>query len=276
MTICSATQNADYIKHLAPNFKPKYGLILGSGLGDLANEIENATHIPYQDLQGFGSCHVQGHNGVLTLGTLKGVPVACLQGRSHYYEGNDDETMQTPIYTLKSIGCETLLITNAAASLRDEVRPGSLVLVDDHINFSFRNPLVGRNNAHFGPRFPGMAEAYDPQTRAQLQRAAKELGIELPDGVYIGVLGPSYETPAEIRAFKMWGAHLVGMSTVPEVILASHCGMKVAVISSVTNMGCGMSDEKLTHEGVLEVAKQAAGNLIRLLTHFMENASAFA
>lgn len=277
MTIISyATQNAELILRRTEGFTPKYGMILGSGLGALANEIENPIHIPYSDLQGFGDASVKGHKGILTLGTLKGVQVVCLQGRSHYYEGHDNLGMQTPIYTLNSIGCETLLITNAAASLRPEVLPGSLVIVNDHINFSFKNPLVGPNNDEFGPRFPGMENAYDAEMRTQLQELAKSLNIPLPEGVYIGVLGPSYETPAEIRAFQMWGAHLVGMSTVPEVILARHCGMKLAVISSVTNMGCGLSDEKLSHEGVLEVANKASGDLIRLLKSYMENVSAIA
>lgn len=271
MTISFATQNAEFIIKQKPEFTPKFGLILGSGLGSLADEIEEATDISYKQFEGFGDCSVPGHSGVMTLGYLKGVPVACLRGRSHYYEGNDNITMQTPVYTLKAIGCETLIITNAAASLREEVPPGNIVLVNDHINFSFRNPLVGKNNDDFGPRFPAMANAYDANIRKQLTAIAHDLGIPLPEGVYLGVLGPCYETPAEIRAFKLLGADVLGMSTVPEVIVARHCGLKVAVISSVTNMASGMSDEELTHEGVLEVAKIAATKLIQLITRYMES-----
>lgn len=276
MIITYASQNAEVIKKRCPDITPKFGLILGSGLGELAEKIENPVDIPYSDLQGFGDCSVAGHTGVLTIGTMSGVPVVCMRGRSHYYEGNDNIAMQTPIYTLKSIGCETLIITNAAASLRPEVKPGSLSIINDHINFSFRNPLVGPNNSDYGPRFPGMENAYDHDLRLQLKEIANELKITLPEGVYLGVLGPSYETPAEIRAFKILGADLVGMSTVPEVIVASHCGLRVAAISSITNMACGMSDEKLNHENVLIVAKNAASNLIKLLTRYMENVSAVA
>lgn len=276
MSISYATQNAEFIKKHTEDFKPKFGLILGSGLGSLADEIEDQTSISYNKLQSFGDCNVEGHAGELTLGYLKGVPVACLKGRGHYYEGHDNTTMQTPIYTLKAIGCESLLITNASASLRPEVKPGSLVVIKDHINFSFKNPLVGPNNDDFGPRFPGMENAYDADLRAQMQELAKELNINLPDGVYFGVMGPSYETPSEISAFRKLGGEVLGMSTVPEVIVARHCGLKVVTISSITNMACGMSDEKLTHENVLKVANQAASDLTRLIRRFMETVSAIA
>lgn len=271
-----AIQNAKLIAQKSQGFKPKVGLVLGSGLGSLADQIENALHFPYEELEGFSRVGVKGHSGVLTLGTLFGIPVACLQGRPHYYEGNDNIAMRTPIRTLKTLGCEQLIVTNAAASLRPHVTPGQLVVLSDHINLSFNNPLSGPNDEDFGTRFPSMENAYDADMRAQLQAHAEDLGITLSEGVYLAVLGPSYETPAEIRAFAMLGAHLVGMSTVSDVIVARHCGLKVAAISSVTNMACGMSDEKLTHDGVLKVAKQASVNLIKLLQAYLEKLHAIA
>ena len=271
-----AVKNAQNIAEQSNGFSPKVGLVLGSGLGALAEQIQNPQHFPYDNLQGFNRVGVKGQSGTLTLGTLFGIPVACMQGRPHYYEGNDNIAMRTPIRTLKALGCEQLLITNAAASLRPGVTPGNLVVISDHINFSFHNPLVGPNDEEFGTRFPGMEDAYDPEMRKQLQAHAANLGFSLPDGVYIGVLGPSYETPAEIRAYEILGAHVVGMSTVPDVIIARHCGLKLAVISSITNMACGLSDEKLTHDNVLKVAKQASVNLIKLLQAYLEKLHAIA
>lgn len=271
-----ASKNAKIISNQCNGFSPKVGLVLGSGLGALAEQIQNPQHFSYDNLEGFNRVAVKGQSGTLTLGTLFGIPVACMQGRPHYYEGNDNIAMRTPIRTLKALGCEQLLLTNAAASLRTEVTPGQLVVISDHINFSFNNPLVGPNDEEFGTRFPGMEDAYDPDMRKQLQEHAAELGIDLPDGVYLGVLGPSYETPAEIRAFKLLGAHVVGMSTVADVIVARHCGLKLAVISSITNMACGMSEEKLTHDNVIKVAKQASTNLIKLLQAYLEKLHAVA
>lgn len=252
------------------DFTPKIGLVLGSGLGILAEQIEKAQHFSFFELFGFGHSSVKGHKGTLTLGYLFGVPVACLQGRPHYYEGNDDETMRTPIRTLKALGCEMVILTNAAASTRKAVTPGRLVLINDHINFSFKSPLVGPNDDQFGPRFPAMDDAYDAGLRQEIHAAAKIEGIELVEGVYFGVLGPAYETPAEIRAYTLLGGDVIGMSTIPEVIIARHAGLKVAVISTITNMACGLSDEKLSHDGVLTVANKAAGDLLRLLKTFLE------
>lgn len=264
--------NVNKIKSKVPeSFTPKVGLVLGSGLGSLADQIQDAEHFSFFDLFGFGHSSVKGHKGTLISGYLFGVPVVCLQGRPHYYEGNDDEIMRTPIRTMKALGCETVILTNAAASTNIDITPGNLVLIKDHINFSFKNPLVGPNDDQFGPRFPAMDNAYDPELRQQFLAAANQLNIQLTEGVYFGVIGPSYETPAEIRAFTLLGATLVGMSTIPEVIVARHAGLKVAVISTVTNLACGLSEEKLNHDDVLEVAGKASANLLRLMKLFMEN-----
>lgn len=265
-----STPAAVVIQQQVPNFKPTLGLILGSGLGAFADKIEQAKIIPYQNLPGFSQCSVEGHHGELHLGWLSGIPIACLKGRAHYYEGNSNEVLQTMIRTLKSLGVETLLITNAAGSLRFDMKPGELMLISDHINFQFNNPLVGPNDSTFGPRFIGMEDAYDPNLRQQFLTIAKQLNIKLTEGVYLGVLGPSFETPAEIRAFRILGADAVGMSTVAEVILAKHCGMKVTAISAITNMAAGLSEEKLTHEGTLKTAGQATHDLSHLLLTFME------
>ena len=197
--------------------------MLGSGLGALADELTDAVTIPYAELPGFRVGTVSGHAGALTLGHLDGVPVACLRGRSHVYEGIEASAVTTPIRTLRLIGAEILVLTNAAGSLRPEAGPGSLVALTDHINLQGFNPLMGPNDEAVGPRFPSLSDTYDPELRAGLHAAADELGTPLHDGVYLAVSGPSFETPAEIRAFRTLGADLVGMSTVPEAIVARHC-----------------------------------------------------
>lgn len=264
---------ANYIKEQIADFKPTVGLVLGSGLNKLAQQLEQAITIPYSKIPGFSECGVAGHEGALLLGTLGGAKVACLQGRSHYYEGKPSSAISIPIRTLKLLGCETLILTNAAASLRKEVLPGNLVVISDHINFQFQNPLVGPNDDAFGPRFPSLQNAYDQELINITFTAAKELNLELTTGVYLAALGPCYETPAEIRAFKMMGADVVGMSTVPEVIIGRHCNMKVLAISTVSNMACGMGDEFLTHESVLKVAKLVADDLTKLLTTVLKKIS---
>jgi xanthosine phosphorylase len=267
----NVNSNVNKIRSKVPDsFTPKVGLVLGSGLGIVAEQIQQAEHFSFYDLFGFGHSSVKGHKGTLTLGYLFGMPVACLQGRPHYYEGNADDAMRTPIRTLKALGCEMVILTNAAASTNLAVPPGRLVLINDHINFFFKNPLCGPNDDQFGPRFPAMDDAYDAGLREQMQAAAKELNINLAEGVYLGVMGPAYETPAEIRAYKMLGADLVGMSTIPEVLVARHAGLKVTAISTVTNMACGLSDEKLNHDNVLIVANKASSDLMRLFKTFLE------
>ncbi len=259
---------ADAILAARPNFTPKLGLILGSGLGSLADQIENPTVIPYQALPGFPISSVVGHAGRLILGHLNGLPIVCLQGRVHFYEGIQADAMRTLVRTLKLIGCEMLLITNASGSLRTDVPPGRLMAITDHINFQWFNPLVGPDDESFGPRFMPMNDAYDPRLRERLSAVAKDLQLDLAEGVYIGVLGPSFETPAEIRAFRTLGADAVGMSTVPEVIVARHCGLRVAVVAAITNFASGMVDTPITHDVTLTNGALAARDLAKLVMHF--------
>ncbi|MDQ2994636.1 MAG: purine-nucleoside phosphorylase [Pseudomonadota bacterium] len=271
MSTSFASINAKFILDSTDGFRPKFGLVLGSGLEPLAEQIQEPRDFSFSELKGFHDVNVKGHTGGLRLGLLFGVPVACLRGRSHYYEGHNDEAVRTGMRTLKLLGCDSVLLTNAAASTNPEVPPGRLLLIKDHLNFIWKNPLVGLNDDEFGTRFPPMDDAYDAEYRAQLLALAQSLAIPLTEGNYLAVLGPSYETPAEVRAFKMLGADAIGMSTVPEVIVARHCGLRVAAISTITNMACGLSDEKLSHDNVLKVANQATGDFIRLLQAFMEH-----
>ena len=260
---------ATIIKQSKPDFTPKIGIILGSGLGPLAQQIEDATTIPYTQLPGFPKCAVAGHGGNLHLGMLRGTPVVCLEGRAHVYEGNI-EVIKTLIRTLKLLGCELLIATNAAGSLRKEVGTGSLMLITDHINFQFTNPLIGPNDEKFGERFVAMENVYDLDLRKKLSTIAQRLNIELPEGVYLAVSGPSFETPAEIHAFRTLGADAVGMSTIPEAIIARHCGLKVLAISAITNLAAGMNPETLSHEQTLRAAKLSVDKLITLLLTFIE------
>lgn len=254
----------------APGLSPRIGLVLGSGLGGVADELEDSVTIPYSELPGFRVGTVVGHAGALVLGSLAGVPVACLQGRSHLYEGIETAAVTTPIRALKLLGCSAVLLTNAAGSLRLEVGPGSLVGISDHINMLGFNPLTGANDEAFGPRFPSLGDAYDGELRAALARVAERCEVPWQEGVYLACTGPSFETPAEIRAFKTLGADLVGMSTVPEVIVARHCGLRVAAVSVVTNFAEGMSDEALSHEHTLAQASRGGAALREMLPGWLE------
>ncbi|MCR9213859.1 MAG: purine-nucleoside phosphorylase [Proteobacteria bacterium] len=261
---------ADFVKETAPGFTPRVGIILGSGLGGLADQIEVVASISYDDIPDFPRSTVEGHAGRLILGRLGGMPVACMQGRIHYYEGTDPRDLAVPVRMLKLIGIEILLVTNAAGSFRKKMGPGSLMVLSDHINFTGLNPLKGENDETFGARFFSMEEAYDPILREHLAAVAKELEINLHEGVYLHYLGPNFETPAEIKAFKTLGADAVGMSTTPEVLVARHCGLRVAAISNITNLVAGMSKTKLSHEQTLECAKLAAADLEKLVIVFLE------
>jgi xanthosine phosphorylase len=257
------------IAERVPGFRPRLGLMLGSGLGELAEQLDDRVQIPYGELPGFHVGGLVGHAGALVLGRLAEQPVAIFSGRWHVYEGIDGSAITTPIRTLKALGADILLLTNAAGSLRPEAGPGSLVCLSDHINMMGFNPLIGANDDTAGPRFPSLREAYDPELRGRLHRAADALGTELHDGVYLAVSGPAFETPAEIRAFRTLGADLVGMSTVPEVIAARHAGLRVAAVSAVTNLAEGMGGDELSHEQTLRVAKQGAARLGPLLTRMV-------
>lgn len=260
-------QAVDLIHQRKVDAAPRLGLILGSGLGGFADSIEDAVAIDYADLPGFPRPSVEGHGGRLVLGTVGGLPIACLQGRVHLYEGKPASALNIMIRTLRALGCETLIVTNAAGSLRPDVGPGSLVLIEDHINMLGQNPLVGANVAQ---RFLDMSEAYSAGFREKVQAVAARENIELATGVYLATPGPSFETPAEIRAFKVLGADLVGMSTVPEVIAARHAGLDVIGFSIVTNFAAGMSGNALSHDETLSEAGAAGTKLARLLHAFFK------
>jgi xanthosine phosphorylase len=258
----------DVIRAAEPDLRPQVGLILGSGLGALADALVDAVAVAYADLPGFPRPTVEGHDGRLVLGRLEGLPVACLQGRVHLYEGVPASAVNVPVRTLKALGCEILVLTNAAGSLRAEIGPGSIALITDHINLQGQNPLVGINDHAFGARFPDLSTVYDPALREQLARIAERLGVALAGGVYVAVLGPSFETPAEIRAFRALGADLVGMSTVPEAISARHAGLRVIGLSVVTNLAAGLGAGPLSHEETLAQASTAAAKLAMVLRAF--------
>ncbi|WP_373236538.1 purine-nucleoside phosphorylase [Cohaesibacter celericrescens] len=243
------------------------GMVLGSGLGALADEVENAVRFPYSDLPGFPVSSVSSHASELVIGTLMGVKVAILAGRAHFYEHGDSTIMKQPLATLKALGCDHLLLTNAAGSLREEIAPGELMMIDDHINWSGRSPLIG---VETDDRFVGLTEAYDAQIRAALTRAAAVAGINLKSGVYAWFSGPNFETPAEIRAVRMLGADAVGMSTVPEVILARWMGMRVAAVSTITNYGAGMTGVELSHQETKEVGPIGAQKLIKIIRAYLK------
>ncbi|MFC7441040.1 purine-nucleoside phosphorylase [Laceyella putida] len=244
---------------------PRIGLILGSGLGILADEIEDARHIPYQDIPHFPVSTVEGHAGELIIGDLEGTPVLVMAGRFHLYEGHDAAKVSFPIRVMKELGIDYLLVTNAAGGINESYEAGNLMLIKDHINMMFRNPLIGPNDPDLGVRFPDMSNAYDVELRELAHRVAKEQGVQLKEGVYAAVLGPSYETPAEIRMLRTLGGDAVGMSTVPEVIVARHAGIRVLGISCITNMAAGILPQPLSHDEVMETANQVKGMFIRLV-----------
>jgi len=248
---------------------PRVGVVLGSGLGAVADAVEDPVVVGYEDLPGFPRPSVAGHAGRAILGRIGGVPVAVLQGRAHLYEGGDPDALRVPVRALQAAGASILVLTNAAGSLRPAVGPGSLMAITDHINMTGVNLLMGPNDDSIGPRFPPLRDAYDPALLSTLRESARDLGIALAEGVYLAVTGPSFETPAEIRAYRTMGADAVGMSTVQETILARHCGLRVAAVSVITNLAEGMSDEALSHEQTLRAAQDGAGDLARLLLEFI-------
>jgi inosine/guanosine/xanthosine phosphorylase family protein len=247
---------------------PKTALILGSGLGPFGEEITREAVIPYQDIPGFPVSTVFGHQGRLLIGRVAGKGLICLQGRMHIYEGNPAQAIAFPIRVLRRMGVERLILTNAAGGVRRDLVAGTLMLVTDHINLSGQNPLIGPNDESFGPRFFDMSNAYDVSLRAQLTSSAQRAGVDLTTGVYVYTLGPNFETPAEIRMFATMGADAVGMSTVPECLVANHCGMRVAAISLITNLAAGLSETPLSHEETLAEAAKAYGRVERLLLQF--------
>lgn len=246
-------------------FSPKMALVLGSGLGGLADHLRDALTISYTDIPHFHGTSVEGHAGKLSLGKFENVPVAILQGRFHLYEGYPMQDVVLPTRTVCALGIETLVLTNAAGGINTRFRPGDLMLIEDHINLMGDNPLKGPNLTEMGPRFPDLTEAYSKQCNKILGKSASELGITLHSGVYAGLLGPTYETPAEVRMLRTLGADAVGMSTVPETIAANHLGVRTCGISCITNLAAGLTPHKLAHQEVIEFSKIGAEKLQKIL-----------
>jgi len=255
---------ADAIRARVPEV-PAIGVVLGSGLGDFANSLGGAVAIPYGELPRWPASRVIGHDGRLVIGTSGGRTIAALAGRVHLYEGHDARTVAFATRVLGLLGVKTLILTNAAGGVNTGFAQGALMVIDDHINLMGANPLAGDNDERFGQRFPDMTEVYSSRLRAIADRAGKAINLLLPHGIYVGLLGPSYETPAEIRYLRTIGADAVGMSTVPEAIAARHMGMEVLGISCITNMAAGVLPAPLDHAEVMETARRIRGQFIALL-----------
>ncbi|MCM3760338.1 purine-nucleoside phosphorylase [Alkalihalobacillus oceani] len=251
---------------------PKIGLILGSGLGELANEIEEAVKIPYGDIPHFPVSTVEGHAGQLVIGSLHGKPVVAMQGRFHYYEGYSMQEVTFPVRVMKQIGVELLLVTNACGGMNKAFAPGDLMVITDHLNMTGDNPLIGPNEEELGPRFPDMSHAYTPELVQFALETGKKLGISLQQGVYAGVTGPTYMSGAELVMLRNVGGDVVGMSTVPEVIVARHAGMKVLGISCITDMAIGEEIQGITHEEVVAVANRTKPVFITLVKELVATA----
>jgi len=260
------------------SIRPRVGVVLGSGLGAFADSLLHAVRIPYRELSGLPVSTAAGHAGELVLGTLGAngagtIDLDVMSGRFHLYEGYTARQVAAGVHLLHELGVERLVLTNAAGGINPAYMQGALVLIADHLNLQGTNPLVGANDSLLGPRFPDMTEAYSAELRRIANETAAELGITLPEGVYAGLLGPNYETPAEIRYLRTIGADLVGMSTVTETIAANHMGMSVLGISCVTNLAAGLSGEKLNHEEVLEIGRRVSGTFLKLLSTLLPRLS---
>jgi purine-nucleoside phosphorylase len=241
---------------------PKIGLILGSGLGVLADEIEQPVKIAYNDIPDFPVSTVEGHAGQLVFGRIQEIEVVAMQGRFHFYEGYSFEKVTFPVRVMKELGVEILIVTNAAGGVNESFSPGDLMIITDHINNMGTNPLIGPNDSRLGVRFPDMSEAYNKELRVLAKQISEQLNISTQEGVYVGNTGPTYETPAEVRMIRTLGGDAVGMSTVPEVIVARHAGMKVMGISCISNMAAGILDQPLNHEEVIETTERVKANFL--------------
>lgn len=268
MSIERLQETVQAIKSLSTT-KPRVGIVLGSGLGAFINEVKVEKSLPFREVPNFKPTTIEGHAGNLILGTVGGVPVVILQGRYHYYEGHSLDTVVFPTRTLALLGIETLILTNSAGGFGDTMQPGDFMIIEDHINLTGTNPLMGPNIKELGPRFPDMTEAYDSQLIGLMETVFQQLGIRYHKGVYCGVTGPTYETPAEVRYLKMIGGKAVGMSTVPETIAANHLGLRVAALSCITNLAAGISNRKLSHEEVTENAKKFESHFCTFLKEFI-------
>lgn len=262
-------ETCDFIKQKAPGFTPRAAIVLGSGLGKFGDKIEDPIVIPYEQIPHFKQTGVMGHSGNLILGKVSGVNVICQQGRYHFYEGHSIQDVVFPIRVMHTLGAKTLVVTNAAGGINPDFRVGDVMLIRDHINFQGSNPLIGPNEEAFGPRFNDMTFAYTHEYADQLLAISSDIGIPVQQGVYLAVSGPCYETPAEIKMFRTLGADAVGMSTVPEVIAASHCGMKVLGLSCISNAAAGMTDERLDHTDVEKAIGKMGDKFERLVARFI-------
>ncbi|MFC3745766.1 purine-nucleoside phosphorylase [Paenibacillus sp. GCM10012306] len=261
---------AIYIKEKS-TVAPEIGLILGSGLGVLADLIQDGISIPYNEIPHFPVSTVEGHEGELLIGTIEGRRVVMMKGRFHMYEGYGPETTAFPVRVMKELGVTSLLVTNAAGGVNTEFEPGDLMLLTDHLNLTGRNPLIGPNDPALGGRFPDMSTAYSPRLIKVAKEAAAAQNFEFKEGVYAGLLGPCYETPAEVRMLRILGADAVGMSTVSETIVARHAGMEVLGISCITNMAAGILDQPLDHGEVMETAERVRESFLKLVLGFIPN-----
>lgn len=259
----------DFINQKTNSFKPEIGIVLGSGLGDFAQDFSSVS-IPYSEIPGFGNSTVVGHSGKLIFAQICGKNVVMMQGRCHFYEGHPMEKVVFPIKVMKKLGVKTLILTNAAGAVNKKLKPADLVLIEDHINFMGTNPLIGINDDELGPRFPDMSEIYKKRLIATAQECAKEVGINIKKGIYVAMTGPSYETPAEIRMLRTIGADVVGMSTVPEAIIANYCGIDVLGISCVSNYAAGVQKTPLTHTEVIETTDIVKDKFKSLLLKLLE------
>lgn len=250
--------------------KPTLGLILGSGLGVLGDEIENAVEIPYGDIPNFPVSTVSGHKGQLVIGTLEGKQVIAMQGRFHYYEGYTMKQVTFPVRVMKELGITSVIVTNAAGGVNETYNPGDLMIISDHLNNMGDNPLLGENIEELGERFPDMSQAYDKDFIKYAEASANELGIRVRKGVYCGNTGPSYETPAEVKMLRTMGADAVGMSTVPEVIVANHAGLRVLGISCISNMAAGILDQPLTHTEVIETTEKVREDFLKFVKRIVQ------
>jgi purine-nucleoside phosphorylase len=258
-----------YIKKIIKDFEPELGLILGSGLGDFADNIEG-IRIKYENIPGFETSTVAGHKGQLVFGEILGKKAVIMQGRYHFYEGYHINRIVYPIKVMKKLGVKTLIITNAAGSVNKEYKAGNLMLITDHINLMGANPLIGENDSTLGERFPDMTEIYNHNLINLAEEQSKKIGIELKKGIYAAMSGPSYETPAEINMLRIMGADAVGMSTVPEALVANYCGIKVLGISCITNSAAGVQPTRLSHEEVVETAAKTKDSFMKLLIGIIE------
>lgn len=263
-------ETLDFLQKRVPGFQPEIAVVLGSGLGRFADLIQVEATVAYAEIPNFKQTAVVGHSGNLIFGMVGGHKVVCQQGRYHFYEGHAITDVVFPIRVMAALGADKLIVTNAAGGINTIFAVGDIMMIRDHINFQGTNPLIGPNEDQMGPRFPDMTFAYDPDFRRQMHEVAESLGIPIQEGVYLAVTGPSYETPAEISMFRTIGADAVGMSTVPEVIAASHLGMRVLGLSCISNAAAGMSGEKLDHTDVEKVAKTMGHHFENLVRTWIE------